>query len=131
MSLWFLLLLALKPTLGSVIGTLTDLRSVLHDQPCDSSVSFVHLDGLENAPVVVTERGSVLHLLGVPEEVLNQYRCQQVMVIGNFYIDALTIEVQRLRVHREGKWRKVWERTTSTKTPTAPTPEPVAPEASP
>ncbi len=105
-----LALVALKPTLGSVIGTLTDLRSVLHDQPCDTAAQFVPLDGLENAPVVVTERGSVLHLLGVPAEVLNRYRCQQVMVIGNFYIDALTIEVQRLRIRQEGKWRKVWER---------------------
>ncbi len=110
MALWLLFFLALKPTLGSVIGTLTDLRSVLHDQPCDSAAAFLPLDGVENAPVVVTEKGSVLHLLGVPEEVLNRYRCQQVMVIGNFYIDALTIEVQRLRVRRGDRWRKVWER---------------------
>ncbi len=103
-------LLALKPTVGSVIGTLTDLRSVLHDKPCDTSARFLHLDGLENAPVVVTEKGSVLHLLGVPAEVLNRYRCRQVMVIGNFYIDALTIEVRRLRIQRDGRWQKVWER---------------------
>ncbi len=105
-----LMLLALKPTLGSVIGTLTDLQSVLHDQPCDSTSTFVPLDGVENAPVVVTEKGSVLHLLGVPVEVLNRYRCHQVMVVGDFYIDALTIEVRRLRIQRDGKWQKVWER---------------------
>jgi len=76
-----------------------------------------------NNVVLLTNQGVLLHLIGVPDSTLNSLLCDKVMLIGKFYMDALTVEVDRIRIQEGEKWVTVWERINSSKLKKSPTGE--------
>ncbi len=64
----------------------------------------------ENDVVLLTNQGVLLHLIGVPDSTLTSLLCDRVMLIGKFYMDALTVEVDRIRIQEGEKWITVWDR---------------------
>lgn len=68
-----------------------------------------------NNVVLLTNQGVLLHLIGVPDSTLSSLICNRVMLIGKFYMDALTVEVDRIRIQEGEKWVTVWDKDNESK----------------
>lgn len=74
-----------------------------------------------NNVVLLTNQGVLLHLIGVPDSTLTTLLCNRVMLIGKFYMDALTVEVDRIRIQEGEKWVTVWDKNNESKLDKSPT----------
>lgn len=76
----------------------------------DSCETFTTDPNNENNFVLLTNQGVLLHVIGVPNTTLKSLLCNRVMLIGKFYMDALTVDVDRIRIQEGEKWVTVWEK---------------------